>query len=110
MVKGKLFECEVTVSPGVRQKLFKNHNIEIWEVEEVIYEDPYAFSLSHEDSYFIYGRTFSGRYLLVLVRVLTSAEVTELDIVSDANILKIISARDLSIKQRKRYNRRKGIR
>ncbi len=110
MSKGKVFECEVTVSSGVKQKLIKKHNIEIWEVEEIIYDDPYAFSLTHKDCYFIYGQTFSGRYLLVLARVLSSAEVTELGFVSDANILKIITARDMNLKQRKMYNQRKGIR
>ena len=110
MVKGKVFECEVTVSSGVKQKLIKKHNIEIWEVEEVIYDDPHAFSLNHKDCYFIYGQTFSGRYLLVLVRVLSSAEVTELGFVSGANILKIITALDMNLKQRKMYNQRKGIR
>ena len=110
MSKGKVFECEVTVSSGVKQKLIKKHNIEIWEVEEIIYDDPYAFSLIHKDCYFVYGQTFSGRYLLVLVRVLSSAEVTDLGFVSGANILKIITARDMNLKQRKMYNKRKGLR
>jgi uncharacterized DUF497 family protein len=110
MSKGKVFECEVTVSSAVKQKLITKHNIEIWEVEEIVYDDTYAFSLTHKDCYFIYGQTFSGRYLLVLARVLSSAEVTELGYVSDANILKIITARDMNLKQRKMYNQRKGIR
>ncbi len=110
MGKGKVFECEITVSSGVKQKLFKKHNIEIWEIEEVIYDDPYAFSISHEDCYFIYGQTFSGRYLLVLVRVLSSEEVTDLGFESGANVLKIITARDMNIKQKKMYYKRKGVR
>ena len=44
----------------------------------------------------------------MLVRVLSSAEVTELGFVSDANIVKIITARDMNLKQRKMYNQRKG--
>jgi len=45
MGRGKVFQCEVTISSGVREKLFKKHNIEIWEIEEVIYDDPHAFSI-----------------------------------------------------------------
>ena len=77
MGRGKVFQCEVTISSGVREKLFKKHNIEIWEVEEVIYDDPHAFSITYRDCYFIYGQTFSGRYLLILVRLLFSEEVTK---------------------------------
>ena len=46
MGRGKVFECEVTVSSGVKKKLETKHHIEIWEVEEVIYDDPHAFSIS----------------------------------------------------------------
>ena len=77
MGRGKVFQCEVTISSGVREKLLKKHNIEIWEVEEVIYDDPHAFSITYRDCYFIYGQTFSGRYLLILVRLLFSEEVTK---------------------------------
>lgn len=108
MVRGKVFECELTVSSGVKQKLIEKHNIETWEVEEIIYDDPYAFSLTHKDCYFVYGQTFSGRYLLVLVRVLSAEEVTQLGFVPDAKIVKIITARDMNLKQRRMYNQRKG--
>ena len=77
MGRGKVFQCEVTISSGVREKLLKKHNIEIWEVEEVIYDDPHVFSITYRDCYFIYGQTFSGRYLLILVRLLFSEEVTK---------------------------------
>ena len=86
------------------------HNIEIWEVEEVINDDPHAFSLIHQDCYFIYGQTFSGRYLLVLVRVLSGEESMELGFEPTANVLKIITARDMNQKQRRIYNQRKGSR
>ena len=49
MGRGKVFECEVTVSSGVKEKLQVKHHIEIWEVEEVIYDDPHAFSLIYKD-------------------------------------------------------------
>ena len=109
MGRGKVFQCEVTISSGVREKLFKKHNIEIWEVEEVIYDDPHAFSITYRDCYFIYGQTFSGRYLLILVRLLSSEEVAKLGFKQGINFIKIITARDMNKNQRKMYNEKKGI-
>ena len=108
MGRGKAFQCEITVSSGVREKLSKEHNIEIWEIEEVVYDDPYAFSITYRDCYFIYGQTFAGRYLLALVRVLSSEETFELGFKPGTNVLKIITARDMNTTQRKLYNRRRG--
>ena len=108
MTKGKVFECEVTVSSGVKEKLLMKHNIEIWEIEEVIYDDPYAFSLSYRDCYFIYGQSFSGRYLLVLVRILSPEEAAGLNFESGVNVVKIITARDMNQKQKRMYILRKG--
>ena len=109
MGRGKVFQCEVTISSGVREKLLKKHNIEIWEVEEVIYDDPHAFSITYRDCYFIYGQTFSGRYLLILVRLLSSEEATKLGFKKGINFIKIITARDMNKNQRKMYNKKRGI-
>ena len=109
MGRGKVFQCEVTISSGVREKLLKKHNIEIWEVEEVIYDDPHAFSITYRDCYFIYGQTFSGRYLLILVRLLSLEEVTKLGFKQGINFIKIITARDMNKNQRKMYNKKRGI-
>ncbi len=109
MGRGKPFQCEITVSTGVKEKLFKKHNIEVWEIEEVIYDDPYAFSIAYQNCYFIYGRTFSGRYLLVLVRILSSEEVSKLGFKPGTNALKIITARDINTGQRKVYNKNRGV-
>ncbi len=109
MGRGKVFQCEVTISSGVRKKLLKKHNIEIWEVEEVIYDDPHAFSITYRDCYFIYGQTFSGRYLLILIRLLSSEEVTKLGFKQGINFIKIITARDMNKNQRKMYNKKRGI-
>jgi len=108
MTKGKVFECEISVSSGVREKLLMKHNIEIWEIEEVIYDDPYAFSLAYRDCYFIYGQSFSGRYLLVLVRILSQEDAADLNFESGVNVLKVITARDINRKQRQMYAQRKG--
>ena len=109
MGRGKVFQCEVTISSGVREKLLKKHNIEIWEVEEVIYDDPHAFSITYRDCYFLYGQTFSGRYLLILVRLLSSEDVTKLGFKKGINFIKIITARDMNKNQRKMYDKKKGI-
>lgn len=108
MTKGKVFECEITVSSGVKEKLLIKHNIEIWEIEEAIYDDPHAFSLAYRDCYFVYGQTFAGRYLLVLVRILSREEAADLNFESGVNVLKIITARQMNDKQRRMYTRRKG--
>jgi len=109
MSRGKAFQCEITISLGVKEKLLKKRNIEVWEIEEAIYDDPYALSITYRDCYFIYGRTFSGRYLLALARVLSPEEASELGFESGANVLRIITAREMNKKQRKTYNKKRGI-
>ena len=108
MGRGKVFQCEVTISSGVREKILKKHNIEIWEVEEVIYDDPHAFSITYRDCYFIYGQTFSGRYLLILVRLLSLEEVTKLGFKQGINFIKIITARDMNKNQKKCIIKKEG--
>ena len=108
MGRGKVFQCHITVSTGVEDKLLKKHHIEVWEIEEIIYDDPNAFSLTYRDCYFVYGQTFAGRYLIVLVRVLSAEEVLKLGFTSGTNVLKIITARDMNPHQRKIYNKRRG--
>ena len=104
MGRGKAFQCEITVSSPVEEKLFTKHNIEMWETEEVIYDDKHALSISHSDCYFVYGKTFSGRHLLVLVRILSAKEVSKLGLEAKSNELKVIIARDMNARQRKAYN------
>ncbi len=108
MGRGKAFQCEITVSSGVREKLLQKHHIEIWEIEEILYDDPRAFSITHRDCYFIYGRTFAGRYLLALVRILSEEEVTAIGLEHGIHALRIITARDMNKAQRDMYNRRGG--
>ncbi len=108
MGKEKIFECEITVSTGVREKLLEKHGIEIWEVEDILYDDPDAFSLKQRDCRFVYGRTYSGRYLLVLARVLRFEEIEALGLDPNVNFVRIITARDMNTKQRRLYLKRKG--
>jgi hypothetical protein len=106
--RGKAFQCEITVSPGVRDKLYRKHHVEIWEIEEIIYDDPWAFSMTHRDCHFVYGQTFAGRYILALVRILSPNEVSDLGLPTGTNVLKIITARDMNRMQRDLYNKRRG--
>ena len=108
MGRGKVFQCQITVSSGVREKLLRKHQIEIWEIEEIIYDDPRSFSITYRDCYFVYGRTFAGRYILALVRVLSPHEVSALGLEPGTNILKIITARNMNQTQRSMYNKRGG--
>ena len=107
MGRGKVFQCELTVSSGVEEKLSGKHNIEMWEIEEAVYDDPGAFSIAYRDCHFIYGRTFAGRYLLVLARILSSEEVCHFGLEAKANVLKVITARDMNRNQRDTYNKRR---
>ena len=108
MGRGKVFQCQITVSSGTEDKLLRKHHIEIWEIEEVIYDDPNAFSLSYRKLYFVYGQTFAGRYLIVLVRVLSAEEIPKLGFTPGTNVMKIITARDMNSHQRKMYNKRRS--
>jgi hypothetical protein len=108
MGRGKPFQCEITVSSRVRAKLSGKHDLEVWEIEEVVYDDHDAFSIKYKDCYFIYGQTSSGRYLLVLARILNSDETQTLGFAKDTEVLKIITARDMNKTQRKIYLERKG--
>ncbi|MBW1705072.1 MAG: hypothetical protein JRJ86_07870 [Deltaproteobacteria bacterium] len=108
MGRGKVFQCQITVSSGVEDKLLKKHHIEVWEIEEVVYDDPNAFSLTYRDCYFVYGQSFAGRYLIVLVRVLSAEEVSKLGFAPESNFLKIITARDMNARQRRVYDKKRS--
>ena len=104
MGTGKVFPCELTVSSGVEEKLFSKHRLEMWEIEEAVYDDPGAFSIRYRECHFIYGRTFAGRYLLVLGRMLSSEEVCQFGLEAKTNVFKVITARDMNRNQRDAYN------
>jgi hypothetical protein len=107
MGRGKVFQCELTVSSGVEEKLLSKHNIEMWEIEEAVYDDPSAFSITYRECHFIYGRTFAGRYLLVLGRILSSEEVRQFGLEEKTNVFKVITSRDMNRNQGDTYNKRR---
>lgn len=81
----------------------QKHGITPEEVEEAVFDDPQAILLrgprskNRNDSYIYYvlGRTASGRYLVVVL--LDQGE----------GIALLVTARDMSQKERRQYRRRK---
>ncbi|GAB4421053.1 MAG: BrnT family toxin [Anaerolineae bacterium] len=70
-----------------------NHGVEPYEAEEVIDDDPFITKVG-EGKYVAYGQTDAGRYLLVVF-----ARKSE-------QRLRIITARDMTVAERKRIKRR----
>lgn len=71
-----------------------DHGVEPFEAEEVIDDDPLILKAGKE-RYTAYGQTDGGRYLLVVF-----AQKSE-------NRLRVITARDLTAKEKKRLRRRR---
>jgi uncharacterized DUF497 family protein len=80
----------------VVEKIQRKHRVSTEEVEEVFYNRPkyrkaQKGKFEGEDLYYAYGRTDSGRYLLVIF------------IYKKAKDALVISARDMDSKERRRY-------
>ncbi|PIY36988.1 MAG: hypothetical protein COZ06_33695 [Armatimonadetes bacterium CG_4_10_14_3_um_filter_66_18] len=107
-MKPRILECCLTVSPGVETKLSAKHRLEVWEVEEALYDDPGAFALRHGDCHFVHGRTFADRCLLILVRQLSPDEVTQLGLDTGQYWIRLLTARDMNRTQRRLYEHRRA--
>jgi len=88
--------------PQIEDKLAHKHGVFVEEVEEVLFDPPYARIRfmekgyqKGEDMYAAYGRTAEGRYLIVFF------------ILKQNNEALIISAREMDRKERRRYGRKK---
>lgn len=89
--------------PQIEDKLIRKHRVLVEEVEEVLFDPPYAHIRfvekgyqQGEDMYVAYGQTAESRYLVVFFIRKSSGEAL------------IISARDMDRKERRLYGRRKG--
>jgi len=85
--------------PDIIEKLVSKHQVTEDEAEEIFFSQPrYRFVESgyrpEEDVYSAWGQTESGRYLIVFF------------IHKSANTALILSARDMDVKERKRYERK----
>ncbi len=83
----------------VADKIEYKHNVTPDEVEEVFYNRPryrkaQKGKYEGEDLYYAYGRTDSGRYLVVIF------------VYKKTKYALIISARDMDKKERKRYGKK----
>ena len=91
---------EIFSTQEYERKLLMKHNVEMYEVEEVIFDDAPKFkkvqkgNREGEHKYRILGQTQTGRYLLIIY-------IHKLD-----NRALIISARDIDDTERKAYERK----
>jgi uncharacterized protein len=86
---------------NIIEKLWVKHHVDGFEVEQVIENRPhYLFTekgnIDNENVYSAFGQTGAGRYLIVIF------------ILKPDNQALIISARDMSPKERKYYERKKN--
>lgn len=86
-------------SPNIVDKLKATHDIEWEEVEEAFKEHPRLFRFLKADQYgesryYALGRTYAGRYLTVVY------------VPVPPNRAKVITARDMDDKERRRYRRK----
>lgn len=80
-------------------KIIRKHNVYPEEVEEVFYKDPFIRRLEKgyvkgEDLFIGFGRTNAGRYLSILFVLKENKRVL------------VISARDMTTRERKKYGKR----
>ena len=78
-------------------KIWQRHHVTFHECEEVFFHEPFGFApdLSHsvvEQRYFAYGRTTLGRLLTIIFTI-------------RSNRIRVISARDMSRKERKLHEK-----
>lgn len=61
---------QVVLQPEIENKLLDKHHVYAYEVEEVLFDNPYVRFVENghregEDLYADYGQTYAGRYLIV---------------------------------------------
>lgn len=77
----------------VLDKLDWKHGVYPQEVEEAFFNPPYKVRRTGDGKYLLYGRSESGRYLFVVF-------------VWEAQSVKVITARDMTPKERRFYGRK----
>lgn len=81
-------------------KIIRKHNVSVEEVEEALFSNPVFRKVQRgkvkgEDAYIAYSRTFEGRYLfIVFIYKLNNTGI-------------VISARDMTPRERRYYNAQK---
>ena len=90
---------DLVISDAVREKLAVKHALSFEEVEEVCLYAPAASQLwraGREGSALLYGRTFSGRYLVVVLSP------------KGEGVWRVVTARDMTEHERRGYLAQKG--
>lgn len=73
------------------------HGVAIFEVEEVILFGKPFYERSREGKYIAYSVTEEGRYLFIVF------------VIKDSGRIRVISARDMTEKEKHYYKKRKGM-
>ena len=102
--------ADLWVSASVREKLAAKHQLEVWEVEQALFDDPDRLLIRAGELFVVYGRTFAGRYILCLIRRLTAEEIAKAQAEPSVTILRLVTAREMNETQRRRYQARRGRR
>jgi len=74
------------------------HGIAIFEIEEAILFDKPFYERSKEGKYIAYSVTEEGRYIFIVF------------VIKGSGRIRVISARDVTEKEKRYYKKRKGIR
>ncbi len=82
------------LTQAIVDKIWLKHHVAAEEVEEAIYDDEPACIKGVSDSYLVFGRTLSGRYLFVVLRRKGKRAH-----------YKIITAREMHEKERRFYDK-----
>jgi hypothetical protein len=100
--------ADLWVSRAVREKPQRTHGLEVWEVEQALFDDRGRFVVQAGALYAVYGRTFAGRYVLCLVRQRSPEESAEQAVESSVTVLRLVTTRDMTDAQRTRYQAHGG--
>jgi len=84
---------EVLCSRAVSHKLWDKHQVDLFEVDEVLGGDPYV-RRGREGLHYVLGQTSSGRYLFVVIRYLGRGSA------------RLVTARDMDPSERRAFRNR----
>lgn len=77
----------------VVEKLIQKHGVEPEEVEEAFFNVPYKVRKASSGKYLLYGQSDNGRYLFIVFTWV-------------GRRIKVISARDMTLSERRYYQRK----
>ncbi len=81
---------------GKNENHIAEHGVAVFEIEEAILFSKPFYQRSREGKYIAYGVTGGGRYLFIVL------------VIKGSGRIRVISARDMSGKEKRYYKKRKG--